>query len=112
MLTKLEIRSFKGFAEADLELQPFTLLVGPNGSGKSTVLQAVELMGALVTSTLTDHLRRHEWDYADLTHLRATSSRIGLVAHLTEGQDTFSWEINLESRRYPGIASEKVTRTR
>ncbi len=45
MLRDLELRNFKGFAEAKFApLKPLTVISGPNNVGKSTVLQAVHFL--------------------------------------------------------------------
>lgn len=43
MLTRLRIRNFKRFGEADIELGQSVVLIGPNNSGKTTALQALAL---------------------------------------------------------------------
>jgi hypothetical protein len=43
MLTRLWIRNFKLFDEAEIELEQRVLLVGPNNCGKSSALQALTL---------------------------------------------------------------------
>jgi hypothetical protein len=43
VLTKLQIRNFKVFGNADIELGPVTVFCGPNNSGKTTALQAIAL---------------------------------------------------------------------
>ena len=43
MLTRLRVRNFKRFAEADIELGKSVVLIGPNNSGKTTALQALAL---------------------------------------------------------------------
>ncbi|MCL6450344.1 MAG: ATP-binding protein [Acetobacteraceae bacterium] len=43
MLTRLRIRNFKRFSEADIELGKSVVLIGPNNCGKTTVLQALTL---------------------------------------------------------------------
>lgn len=43
MLTKLTIRNFKRFEEAEVELGKSVVLIGPNNSGKTTALQALAL---------------------------------------------------------------------
>jgi predicted ATPase len=37
MITKLRLRNFKNFADADLTVGPFTVIVGANASGKSNI---------------------------------------------------------------------------
>jgi predicted ATPase len=43
VLTKLQIRNFKAFADAEIELGPVTVLCGPNNSGKTAARQAIAL---------------------------------------------------------------------
>lgn len=43
MLTKLRIRNFKLFDEAEIELGERVVLIGPNNSGKTSALQALSL---------------------------------------------------------------------
>ncbi|MDW8299540.1 MAG: AAA family ATPase [Anaerolineae bacterium] len=43
MLTKLKIRNFKRFSEAEIELGDAVVFVGPNNSGKTSALQALAL---------------------------------------------------------------------
>lgn len=43
MLTKITIRNFKGFSEAEIELGNPVVFVGPNDSGKTSALQALTL---------------------------------------------------------------------
>ena len=46
MLTRLQVRNFKRFPDADIELGAVTVLCGPNNSGKTTALQALALWQA------------------------------------------------------------------
>jgi predicted ATPase len=108
VLRKLSIQSFKAFEDATVEFHPLTVIIGPNGSGKSTVLQAVELLGGLVSQSLPGVLESHGWDYKNLPRLKAPNREFGFVAQV-EGQATLEWEIRLGARRRPGIAAERVT---
>ena len=44
MIKRLEIKNFKAFEYADLELSNFTLLAGKNSMGKTSVIQAIFAM--------------------------------------------------------------------
>ncbi len=44
MLTRLRLKNFKGFQNAELSLGPLTLLVGANASGKSNVRDALRFL--------------------------------------------------------------------
>jgi len=46
MLTRLRLERFKSFEDAELSLEPFTLLVGANASGKSSVREALRFLHA------------------------------------------------------------------
>lgn len=43
MLTRIEIRNFRGLERLDINLTQATVFVGPNSCGKTTVMQAVQL---------------------------------------------------------------------
>src|SRR5438445_625290 len=43
MLTRLTIRNFKRFEQAEIELGKAVVFIGPNNSGKTTALQALAL---------------------------------------------------------------------
>ena len=43
MITKLIVKNFKRFEEAEIELTPPVVFIGPNNSGKTTALQALSL---------------------------------------------------------------------
>ncbi|MBM4062235.1 MAG: hypothetical protein FJ265_14230 [Planctomycetes bacterium] len=44
MLRHLALRNFKGFADAEAPIAPFTLLVGANATGKSNLLDALRFL--------------------------------------------------------------------
>ncbi len=43
MFKRVVLKNFKGIAEGDIQLWPFTLLIGKNNSGKTTILEALYL---------------------------------------------------------------------
>ena len=43
MLTRLKLRNFKQFDDADIELGKSVVFIGPNNSGKTSALQALAL---------------------------------------------------------------------
>ena len=43
MLTRLTVRNFKRFGEAEIELGSPVVLIGPNNSGKTSAMQALAL---------------------------------------------------------------------
>lgn len=44
----LRFRNFKGFADLEVDVGEFNVLVGPNNAGKSTLLQGIDLLFALI----------------------------------------------------------------
>lgn len=52
MLTKLELRNYRGFGQHSLSLSPMTVLVGRNNAGKSTIVEALRLI-SIVTERLS-----------------------------------------------------------
>jgi len=116
MLRSLSIESFKAFGsgrprlarEAAVTFAPLTVFVGPNGAGKTTVLQALDILGCLVRMTISEMLAAHEWDYADLPHLRSKTPTINLQVEVEIGGAILEWTLTLGTRLHPGIAGEKV----
>jgi predicted ATPase len=54
MIRALRFHNYRVLRDAELPLQPFTLLVGPNGSGKSTVMHALKTLRNRVTDNSVD----------------------------------------------------------
>jgi predicted ATPase len=109
MIESLTLSSFKAFGErTTVAFRPFTLLVGPNGAGKSTVLQAIDLLGGVVRSTLPEHLHDRGWEYGDLPHLRSKTVEIEISARLVLDGEVLLWTLTLGKRRRPGVALEQV----
>lgn len=44
MLTKIKVKNYKGFKEAEIPIKPITILLGANSSGKSSMLQLLLLL--------------------------------------------------------------------
>lgn len=55
MLTKLEMRNFKRFGEASVDLGQTVVLVGPNNMGKTTALQALSLWDAGLRAWMSEY---------------------------------------------------------
>jgi predicted ATPase len=114
VLRALEIQNFKAFGDAKgrdrtrVETPPLTVLAGANGAGKSTVLQALDVLGALVRGNITQMLEAHGWEYADLPHLRSPKQSISFKAEVEVGESVLEWSLTLGTRRHPGIAEEIV----
>lgn len=55
MLTKLEMRNFKRFGDATVDLGQAVVLIGPNNMGKTTALQALALWDAGLRAWVTEY---------------------------------------------------------
>ena len=108
ILRSLRLKHFKAFSSIRVPFEPFTMLVGPNGSGKSTVLQAIDLLGGLVRSSLNEYLGQEGWEYSDLPHLRSYNWVMELRARFKLGERSVCWQVDLGKRRFPGVAGELV----
>ncbi len=51
MLLRLQVTGFKNLLDVDVRFGPFTCIAGVNGVGKSNLLDAIQLLGALATSS-------------------------------------------------------------
>ena len=68
MLTRLRIKNFKRFPDADIELGQAVVFIGQNNSGKTTALQALALL------ELSRHL---DWKEIPLLGGWAADQRVG-----------------------------------
>jgi len=51
-LSRLRIRGYKSIADADIRLEPISVLIGANGSGKSNLLSFVDLLQSIADERL------------------------------------------------------------
>ncbi|MEW5738496.1 MAG: ATP-binding protein [Myxococcota bacterium] len=113
MLERLSLSGFKAYDDGSaIALRPFTVLIGANGAGKTTLMEAVDVLGRLVTGTIKDLLEAKSWEYGDLPHLRAATKAFSLEATLNFDDERLTWRLGLGARRRPGIAHESVVRAR
>lgn len=108
MLRSLVIEGFKAYDAHEIPIRPFTVLIGPNGAGKTTILEAIDVLGRLVTGTISDLLEAKSWEYGDLPHLRASTKDLGIEAKLTLNGVPLRWLLRLGAKRRPGISRELV----
>lgn len=109
MLRSLKLDEFKAFSDGIVPLRPFTVLIGPNGAGKTTLMEAIDVLGWLVTGTISELMELKGWEYGDLPHLRATTSEFSITATVELEKRLLVWELGLGARRRPGISHERVT---
>jgi predicted ATPase len=117
MLKKLSITNFKSLDNVSFQFDKINLFVGPNSSGKSTVLQAIEMMPALLRPSITDFLKNEKgWNYRDLPHKKNLKKTMSWDAefHL---QDAFNkiptiyrYEVTLQPKLHLGVGKETLTK--
>src|SRR5712671_3682911 len=77
IVSKLEIRGFRGVRAGEIFLSKFTTLVGPNNCGKTTITEALALV--LGRDRLVRSLTEHDFTGSE----PAATDRISIVASIT-----------------------------
>jgi len=116
MITRIHIRNFKSLQDVTVDLGPFTVLIGQNGAGKSSFLQALSLLGWLVSHrSINDALQDNGLTYNELVYLRAPSSRmvweLDIEVHDPRQPDRLvkaRVHVSLAKRRYAYVSTELV----
>jgi len=92
MIRRFRIKGYKSFDEAELSLEPLTVILGPNASGKSNAFDALNLFKAMILApTLTEAQKGHRG-----TALEAFRLPAGGIAELLErGRATFALEADV-----------------
>jgi energy-coupling factor transporter ATP-binding protein EcfA2 len=91
MIDKLVVRNFKVLREIDLTLRPLTVIVGPNSSGKTTILQVLEGVTNLLTSTHRPIFGGEQFPEAVRSHISDGNPSVLITGHV-QGED-FSVEV-------------------
>lgn len=55
MITKIRVKNYKGFKEAEIPIKPITVLLGANSSGKSSILQLLLLLQQTAEETTASY---------------------------------------------------------
>jgi len=64
MITELQLRNFRGFANHIVPLKPFTIVVGKNNAGKSTIVEALRLISIVMSRFKGDlSVIPHRWEF-------------------------------------------------
>ncbi|HBE79950.1 MAG TPA: hypothetical protein DDW65_19545 [Firmicutes bacterium] len=111
MLAKLYIDNFKVLNEFEICFTPLTVLIGENASGKSTVLQAIDILQALMVIDLDVYLKNRNWTVADIRSQFNKSRTIVFRATLKLTRE-YNWEIELAlniSANSILVKQEKIT---
>jgi predicted ATPase len=61
MITKLRLKGFKSFEDAELSLGPFTVLVGTNASGKSNIRDAFRFLNGVARGYTVPEVLGGKW---------------------------------------------------
>lgn len=86
MITRFRLENFKAHRDTDLALRQFTVLVGDNGSGKTSVLEALDLPGALKDALRPAHIQGRQ--------------ELGELVRHGANQTKLSWEGQAQGRRW------------
>lgn len=103
MLRMIEIRGFKCFESAPLNLAPLTLLTGVNGGGKSSVIQALVLLSRALRfqewskSLLLDSSELNLGDASDVVNRRSPDRTVQFT--LSTELENVSWTFEAKERR-------------
>src|SRR5437667_6128664 len=71
MIESIEFTNFKALRKTTLPLSPFTLLLGPNGSGKTSVLQALQRIAAIATTSADKSGKIHVNEWSSIASVTA-----------------------------------------
>jgi predicted ATPase len=77
VLDHVEIANFKSIKHLDMQVNPFMVFVGPNGAGKTNIVQALDLLGAVLEQGSIEPVR--EFGYDELIRREKRPARGGLV---------------------------------
>ncbi len=107
-LTHLRIKNFRSIGEANLVLEPLTVLVGPNGSGKSNVVDALRFLRDCFTRGLDQAVL----DRGGMTVLRrwAANGRpmdIALGVTVSNGVDLATYDVVLAAHSQQGFSIKR-----
>jgi len=81
LISKIEIRNFKGIRDLSLDLKPLTVIVGPNGSGKTSVLEAITLFAQSTNRSILSKIGGDIIEYGeenDFFYNRDTTNELSL----------------------------------
>jgi predicted ATPase len=94
MLKRVKIQGYKSLADAEVHLQPLSVLFGPNAAGKSNFLDALQLLSRITTSiNLKDAF---EPPYRGTPLESFSFGENGIQGLLAQEKASFSIEVDVE----------------
>ena len=104
MIRRIAIQGYKSLQDADLRLEPLTIVIGPNAAGKSNLLDAIGLLSRTVEGDLQSAFTEHRGE-----PLRSFSfDERGIEGLLDRKQASFRIEVDVELSQ---STVERVNRT-
>jgi predicted ATPase len=94
MLKRLRLKNFKNFADAELSMGPFTLLVGANASGKSNLREALRFLHAMGRKYTPAEAVDEKWNAGER---QWTGTRGGLREISFRGAPVFGVGVDFDS---------------
>lgn len=96
-IVRVRFSGLRTAAEVQLDCEPMTVLIGPNGVGKSTLIEGLEILRKIVSSS--DFVRTLNDEHGGVSHLmRHGASELELGVDLTDGSSQLSYAMTLERR--------------
>lgn len=112
MITHVRIQNFRSFLDAEVDLQPFSLVVGANGSGKSNLLKFFAAISGDVQSATVDGdnygatVEQHKGPFK-LTNI----SNPKWVRHQNSAQQPVGFEVKVDGLDVRGFQGRVVLTT-
>ncbi len=97
MLTSLELKNFKNFRHANLDLGPFTVLVGTNASGKSNLRDAFRFLHGIGRGYSLAEIIGQKW--GDEGVLQWRGIRGGVRETVYHGENRFALSVQVPTPR-------------
>jgi predicted ATPase len=93
MLSRIKIKNFKSFVEAEIRLRPLTVMIGANASGKTNFIEALGLLGWMASGRSLSQIHSAVRD----GELRLRGSLQQLTYHGNERPIGFEVDVDVKS---------------
>lgn len=109
MLTKLRLKQFKNFQDAELTLGNFTLIVGTNASGKSNIRDAFRFLHGISRGYNLAEIIGEKWVESGVLQWRGIRGGIKEIAFNDSEYFTLELDFNLEKNEEPEELRYSIT---